>query len=913
MTPISTLHSYDVCICGAGLAGLCLARQLKLEMPNLRVALVDKQARPLQAGTHKVGESSIEAGSHYLIHTLGLQEYLDRVHKYKCGLRFFTKSGQVPIDQRTEIGSPDFPLIPAMQLDRGVLENDLRQMCVDMGVELAEGVLVRDIRLANGDHHEVELQYEDGPVVTLRARWVIDAMGRRRFLAKKLGLTKDVTHKASACWWRIPGKWDITEAVPKSAADPDWYDRELGPRWYSTNHFMGYGYWVWVIPVASHTSIGIVSDETIHPLVERASIAKAHQWLEKYEPHLARWLQDTAPSDFLALKNFAHTSARFYSIDRWVCVGEAALFGDPYYSTGTDLIALQNNVITRMIRRDAKGELTASIVDNYNSLVAEFYRGVLAMYDGQYTIFENEYVHYHKTMWDYDYITGPMGKLGFAPHVLDDVEALPDITEMLGKWSDLNIRVQKLLRDWARLAPGKTIDRSDTAEVKIGKKGMLVPNMQVFQTFTDQLKMRTASGLVEACSGNLLEFAEGRAVWLFKKAIQDLEASTNGIPYALLEKVRQASWVNPKCIGLDASQWEASGLLRPTENRVIDRSQMDYLVPAVSDRENLVRNYARPDELIWRNITQLPNKVAVVCGEDRITYGELGMLAASARDYVKSACDKPKGVVAAVTEGTIDALAVFLGTLSADVPFVAVPWGAGAQTMLRDIGPAVTIVGPQDQITGGAGKIVKISDVLARRSTALADAGRPTLSSRLAKCYGRYQGSHYPRLRWITYYSLMNFYFYTELALRQRMALNSSEAGHPILVLYSTTMGGHDWLLPLVYGGTLIIRPRSDTNEDMFDKVERVASELGGQPVVSGTPEDLQRITEGVALRKGLMLLALDRGLTAAESGVLTKVAPAVVDSGVIVWGHEDLWPEKLRGAAAAETPLPPQLKASGA
>lgn len=908
MIRISTLNPYDVCICGSGLAGLCLARQLKLEMPNLQVVLIDRQKRPLKAGTHKVGESLIEAGTHYLRHTLNLQDYLERVHKYKSGLRFFTKSGEIPIDQRTETGSPDFPAIPAMQIDRGVLENDLRQMCIDMGVELLEGMSVKDIRLADdNEYHEIDVEDAEQGVMTIRSRWVIDAMGRRRFLARKLGLVKEVSHMASACWWRIPGKWDVTNAVPETAADSDWNERELGPRWYSTNHFMGHGYWVWVIPLASHTSIGIVADESIHPVVQRSSIVKARQWLEKHEPHVARWLNNTEPSDFLVLKNFAHTSTRFYSIKRWACVGEAALFGDAYYSTGTDLISLQNNVVTRMIRKDGEKQLTETIVNNYNDLVAEFFRGVLALYDGQYTVFGNEYVHYHKTMWDYDYITGAMGKLGFATHVLDDVETLPKITKMLKKWSDLNIRVQKLLRDWAKLTPGKTIDRSSTADNKIGRKGMLVPNMQVFQTFTDQLKMRDAKGLVEACSGNLLEFAEARSVWLFKKAVKDLAKSSMPIPASLLERVEKASWLNPKGISLDPMLWEAEKLFNSTEKRVLDETQMDYMVPAMPARETLIKGYTRPHELIWQHIRQTPDRIAVLCGDTQLTYGKLGTLISSATHHLMNTYHCRNGVVAAIAEPTIETLAVFLGALTAELTFVTIPRDLRAENMLRDINPKLTVVGAHDRYTI-SGKVARFADLVDGKPRTLPETKTATLSNRLAKCYGRYKGGHeYPELHWITHYSLMNFYLYTELALRRRMAFNIAETVFPKLVLLSLSPGGHDWLLPLVFGGTLVISPQSEPRSQTFDLVETAAVKLDGQPVISGTPEDLLRATGGINRREGIMLLSLDRGLKASESLALTKIAPIVVNAGVIVWGHEDLWPEKFRKLAMTEMTSPSQ------
>ena len=62
----------DVVICGGGLAGLLLARQLRQQMPDLSVAVIDRMARPLPDAAHKVGESSVELGCQYL-EELGLR------------------------------------------------------------------------------------------------------------------------------------------------------------------------------------------------------------------------------------------------------------------------------------------------------------------------------------------------------------------------------------------------------------------------------------------------------------------------------------------------------------------------------------------------------------------------------------------------------------------------------------------------------------------------------------------------------------------------------------------------------------------------------------------------------------------------------------------------------------------------
>ncbi|MEM9462597.1 MAG: hypothetical protein AAGF11_51090 [Myxococcota bacterium] len=57
---------WDVIICGGGMAGLTLARQLRLELPALRLVVVERTERPISVCCHKVGESNAELGTQYL-------------------------------------------------------------------------------------------------------------------------------------------------------------------------------------------------------------------------------------------------------------------------------------------------------------------------------------------------------------------------------------------------------------------------------------------------------------------------------------------------------------------------------------------------------------------------------------------------------------------------------------------------------------------------------------------------------------------------------------------------------------------------------------------------------------------------------------------------------------------------------
>jgi flavin-dependent dehydrogenase len=102
----------------------------------------------------------------------------------------------------------------------------------------------------------------------------VDATGRRKLLQTKLGLTRESPHKASAVWFRMEGRLDIDDLV--SPAHHEWHARVPGRmRYFSTNHLLGNGYWVWLIPLGSgNTSFGIVTDENIHPIRTYATVAR---------------------------------------------------------------------------------------------------------------------------------------------------------------------------------------------------------------------------------------------------------------------------------------------------------------------------------------------------------------------------------------------------------------------------------------------------------------------------------------------------------------------------------------------------------------------------------------------------------------------------------------------------------------
>ncbi len=451
---------YDVLIAGGGLAGQCLARQLKLARPGLSVAVMDWEKRPLPEAAFKVGEATSELGAHYLAVKLQLKDYLDRGHLLKNGLRFFFGDAQGPLENRPEYGPRDFPPISSFQLDRGRLENHLRDLNQAAGVTLLEGFGVADISLGQNDapHTMVIRERHGGQTLSLRSTWIVDCTGRQRLLQKKLSLGRPSPLQHSASWFRVRGKCDVENFVPPENAA--WHAKVPGgKRHRSTNHLVGHGYWVWLIPLSSgNTSVGIVVDERIHPIANLNSCEKALAWLRIHEPAVAKNLAGFSAMDFLSFQEFSYDTKQFYSADRWACVGEAAAFLDPFYSPGADFIALGNTLVTRLIQRHFEKTLTRAAVEQSDATMLMLQRAFTEVFRDQYPAFGRAKVMTAKILWDNASYWVFVCQAFFQDIFFND-EYLERYTRAFGNFYRLNLRVQQLFRDWT--ARGRDVSGYD--------------------------------------------------------------------------------------------------------------------------------------------------------------------------------------------------------------------------------------------------------------------------------------------------------------------------------------------------------------------------------------------------------------------------------------------------------------------
>lgn len=446
---------YDVIVAGGGLAGLCLARQLRLEAPERTVLVVEKRQHPAPEAAFKVGESSVEIAAHYFSRILGLDDHLQSAQLPKLGLRYFYPAGDNRnIAQRFELGPPTFPVTPSFQLDRGRFENYLLDLNRQSGVDIIDGAVVSAIDLDGVHGHRVTVKAPDGERA-FTCRWIVDASGRAGLIKRKLKLGKPVGHDVNAVWFRIGARLKVDDW----SDDPEWQARvPSGQRWLSTVHLMGRGYWTWLIPLGSgSTSVGIVADERLHPYSTLNSFERATTWLDANEPQCADAVRAHADrlEDFLGYRKFAYGVEQVFSADRWALSGEAGAFTDPFYSPGSDFIGMGNDFITELILRDFAGEDITSTAAGFNATYLRLFDAFLRLYERQYPIMGNAQVMTAKVAWD-NACYWAISALLFFQRRYRSPEFMASIEPLMRRFVVLHARMQALLREWDAAAEARS-------------------------------------------------------------------------------------------------------------------------------------------------------------------------------------------------------------------------------------------------------------------------------------------------------------------------------------------------------------------------------------------------------------------------------------------------------------------------
>ncbi len=365
----------DVLILGGAFSGASAAILLRREMPHLRVVIVEKS----EAFDAKVGEATTEMSAMFLTRRLGMWQHLESEHLPKEGLRYWFSNEKVTGHANaSESGGYLRSAVPAFQLRRDVLDEHLLATAVSEGAELIRPAKACEVE-AGELENRVTLEV-GGETRTITCRWLLDATGRASFLGRRLGLIdRNDEHPISAIWCRWRGVQHIDDLAARNGALAA---GNIGSRRLGTNHYMGFGYWIWVIPLGNgESSIGVVFDKRLVDLHQSDFVA-----FLKSIPALAELLQGATPR-LEDLRFYAHLPyvTRQYMGKGWALLGDAAAFLDPYYSPGLDHAAFSVEATVAIIKEDSAGhDITTRIAEHNETFVRSYHRFFRAAYAGKY-------------------------------------------------------------------------------------------------------------------------------------------------------------------------------------------------------------------------------------------------------------------------------------------------------------------------------------------------------------------------------------------------------------------------------------------------------------------------------------------------------------------------------------------------
>ncbi len=293
----------DVIIIGGGPAGSVAAAALARGGKD--VLLLERETFP----RFHIGESMLP-GSFPILEKIGVGDILETEgFPVKRGATFILEDGTA----RTRICFADAlgEAGRAKQVLRSRFDEILLRHAASTGVEVREHVTAK--------------QFDEDPsgvtVDGIRARHLIDASGRRGFLAKKLGLRQMRTNLRKVTVHAQYASPILFEGVPDG-------DIVIVSR-------LDEG-WIWVIPLPDgRTSIGAVFDRSDHP-VDGNPEQTLRMQIET-SPVLKAAMQGLQPDGDVRFEaDFAYEASRYVG-DRWFLAGDAGAFLDPAFSTGVHL------------------------------------------------------------------------------------------------------------------------------------------------------------------------------------------------------------------------------------------------------------------------------------------------------------------------------------------------------------------------------------------------------------------------------------------------------------------------------------------------------------------------------------------------------------------------------------------------
>ena len=254
------------------------------------------------------------------------------------------------------------------------------------------GVEIRSNAAGSDGRHAVTVQDAAGEKHTLSARWLIDATGRNRFLAKQFQLHEKVKEQKDVFWFRLsnfnPEILSQIHALKKE-------HRNYIP-YFATHHFFGKGNWIWYIPMRSPdnaplVSIGITYRKDVYPHGEIHNMEQFLEHVEREHPMLVELVRSGTVVDTNFYGSYMWECRQRYSAEGWYIIGDASDTVDPLYSVGLALSAIQIRQVAAIIQMQLNGIDASEFTKDLDTAMAAFQRSVTRDTTRLYACMEDPY------------------------------------------------------------------------------------------------------------------------------------------------------------------------------------------------------------------------------------------------------------------------------------------------------------------------------------------------------------------------------------------------------------------------------------------------------------------------------------------------------------------------------------------
>jgi FADH2 O2-dependent halogenase len=306
----------DVIIIGGGPAGSALGAYLSKAGINNMIIEGLTHPRP------HVGESMVTSSTR-VFKDIGFLEVLER----ERFIRKYGASWHAPNGHEFAIEFAEFPQEGIDQdytyhVDRGKLDLLMLKHAEKLGSKVYQGVHVKQVLFEDSQASGVRVAIGDKEV-DLPARVIVDASGRQTLLGNQLKMkVKDPIFDQYAvhAWFT-----DVNRGSEHTADFIHIYFLKVERGW------------VWQIPITHEiTSVGVVADKTVY--------RESHKDLESYfnshistNPDLAEAMRNARRiNEFKTEGDYSYSLSKFVG-NGFLCIGDAARFVDPIFSSGVSV------------------------------------------------------------------------------------------------------------------------------------------------------------------------------------------------------------------------------------------------------------------------------------------------------------------------------------------------------------------------------------------------------------------------------------------------------------------------------------------------------------------------------------------------------------------------------------------------